>query len=93
MDEKHIEKKLTQHVKNQGGIALKLTTPGHAGIPDRLILLPNGRIGFIELKAPGKKPRPLQQHRINQLKKLGFHATYINNTNQIRDVIHEIQTT
>ncbi|CAB0518882.1 VRR-NUC domain-containing protein [Corynebacterium diphtheriae] len=93
MDEKHIEQQLTQHVKNLGGIALKLTTPGTAGIPDRLILLPKGHIGFIELKAPNKKPRPLQQHRINQLQQLGFHATYINHPNQIRNAIHEIQTT
>ena len=48
-------------VKKNSGIALKLVCPSFAGMPDRLILLPDGHIGFAELKAPGKKPRPLHQ--------------------------------
>ena len=63
MIEKQIENKLTMAVKNNGGIALKLVCPSFAGMPDRLILLPDGHIGFAELKAPGKKPRPLQLSR------------------------------
>ena len=63
MIEKQIENKLTTAVKKNGGIALKLVCPSFAGMPDRLILLPDGHIGFAELKAPGKKPRPLQLSR------------------------------
>ena len=54
MIEKQIENKLTMAVKNNGGIALKLVCPSFAGMPDRLILLPDGHIGFAELKAPAK---------------------------------------
>ena len=54
MIEKQIENKLTMAVKKNGGIALKLVCPSFAGMPDRLILLPDGHIGFAELKAPGK---------------------------------------
>ena len=43
-----------------GGICPKLVSPGFDGMPDRMVLLPNGRIGFVEVKAPGEKPRPLQ---------------------------------
>ena len=60
MREKEIEKKLTQMVKKAGGICPKLVSPGFDGMPDRMVLLPNGRICFVEVKAPGEKPRPLQ---------------------------------
>ena len=67
MLEKQIEQKLSLMVKQQGGMALKFVSPSFAGMPDRLVLLPDGIIAFVELKAPGKKPRPLQlsRHRRN----------------------------
>ena len=49
MNEKQIENKLTMAVKKTGGIAPKLVCPGFAGMPDRLILLPDGHVGFAEL--------------------------------------------
>nr|WP_144461865.1 VRR-NUC domain-containing protein [Siminovitchia fortis] len=70
MREKDIENYLRNQVKKIGGIAYKFESPGNAGVPDRLVLLPGGRVHFVELKAPGKKPTALQlaQHRkINKL--------------------------
>lgn len=63
MREKTIEAKLVQAVRTKGGLALKFTSPGFDGVPDRLVLLPGGKIAFIELKAPGKTLRPLQVRR------------------------------
>ena len=63
MREKTIEQHLVKAVKNGGGIAPKLVSPGFDGMPDRLVLLPGGKIGFVEVKAPGKEPRPLQVAR------------------------------
>ena len=60
MREKTIEQHLVKAVKNSGGIAPKLVSPGFDGMPDRLVLLPGGKIGFVEGKVPGKEPRPLQ---------------------------------
>ena len=60
MREKTIEQKFREAVRNAGGLALKFTSPGWDGMPDRLALLPGGRMAFVEVKAPGKKPRPLQ---------------------------------
>ena len=60
MREKSIEHHLVKAVKNSGGIAPKLVSPGFDGMPDRLVLLPGGKIGFVEVKVPGKEPRPLQ---------------------------------
>lgn len=59
MREKAVEQKLTLMVKKRGGICPKFISPGMDGVPDRLVLLPGGRIAFIELKAEGKTLRPL----------------------------------
>ena len=72
MLEKTIEKKLTTAVKKAGGIAPKFVSPSFAGMPDRLILLPDGKFAFAELKAPGESPRPLQKARHRRLRSLGF---------------------
>jgi len=92
MLEKYIEKKLVEAVKRMGGIAAKFVSPGLDGMPDRLVLLPNGKITFVELKAPGKKPRPLQFRRIKQLQELGFACYVIDNDEQIGGILDEIQS-
>ena len=63
MREKTIEAKLVKNVRSMGGLALKFSSPGVDGVPDRLVLLPGGRIAFIELKAPGETLRSLQVRR------------------------------
>lgn len=92
-NEKYIEARLTEAVKIRGGIAPKLVSPGFAGMPDRLILLPDGRMAFAELKTPGKKPRPFQVSRHELLRKLGYRVYVIDDTKQIGGVIDEILTT
>jgi chromatin segregation and condensation protein Rec8/ScpA/Scc1 (kleisin family) len=70
--EKEIEAKLKKEVEKVGGLALKFISPGVAGVPDRIVLLPYKVIAFVELKAPGEQLRPLQLKRKKQLEKLGF---------------------
>jgi hypothetical protein len=72
MKEKLIEKKLVCRTKEMGGLALKLTCLGFAGLPDRLILLPGAKLGFAEVKETGMKPRPLQVNVMKMLSDLGF---------------------
>ena len=72
MREKEIEAALVKAAKKRNGMALKFISPGMSGVPDRLGLLPDGKLGFIELKAPGKKMRLLQEKRKRQLEALGF---------------------
>ena len=88
--ERTIEQKLAARVRAMGGIAPKFTSPGFDGMPDRLVLLPSGRMGFVELKAPGKKPRPLQLVRHRLLRRLGFKVYVIDEINQIDGVLEEI---
>jgi hypothetical protein len=88
--EKYIEQKLVKAVKELGGIAPKFASPGLDGVPDRIVLLPMGRIAFIELKAPGKKMRPLQVKRKRQLEALGFLVYCIDGIEQIYEVLKEM---
>ncbi|MCR5487089.1 MAG: VRR-NUC domain-containing protein [Lachnospiraceae bacterium] len=90
MREKTIEQKLVRATKAVGGIAPKLVSPGFDGMPDRLIILPGGRIGFVEVKAPGKKPRPLQISRHDLLRRLGCRVYVLDDTGQIETILREI---
>lgn len=58
--EKDIEKRFCKGIREKGGLPYKFTSPGNAGVPDRLVILPNGSVHFVELKRPGGKLRPLQ---------------------------------
>ena len=93
MREREIEQKFTQAVKKLGGLALKFMSPGYDGMPDRLALLPDGKIGFVEVKAPGKVPRPLQRQRHRLLRELGFHVYVLDDKSQIGGIIDDIQST
>ena len=91
MREREIEKSLVGSVKRMGGICPKWVSPGLDGVLDRIVLFPGGRIGFVELKAPGKKMRPLQKKRKEKLESLGFLVFCIDRTEQIEEVLREIQ--
>ncbi len=90
MREKTIELQLTRDVKKLGGMCPKLVCPGTDGMPDRLVLLPGCRIGFVEVKAPGKEPRPLQVMRHRQLQALGFPVFVLDGPEQIPDILQAI---
>ena len=90
MREKETEMKLVQAANRMGGIAPKLVCPGFDGMPDRLLLLPGGRMAFAELKAPGKEPRPIQARRIQQLRHLGDPVYVIDRPEQIGGVLREV---
>lgn len=85
--EKAIEKALKRHVEALGGLCMKFSSPGVAGVPDRICLLPAGRIVFVELKQPGKKARPLQDYRMRQIRDRGFEVVVIDSIDQIKEVI------
>ena len=91
MREKSIEQALVRETKRRGGICPKFTSPGMDGMPDRLVLFPEGILVFVEVKAPGEKPRPLQLHRHEQLRRLGFHVYVLDGLDQIGGLLDEIQ--
>ena len=91
MREKQIEQRLVKAVKARGGLCPKLVSPGTDGMPDRMVLLPDSHMGFVEVKAPGKKPRPLQQRRHEQLRELGYKVSVLDDPEQIPPILDEIR--
>ena len=90
MLERELENKLKRAVQARGGLALKFVSPGLAGVPDRLILLPGARVVFAELKAPGQKLRPLQQKRKRQLENLGFAVYTVDSVAAMEKLLQEV---
>lgn len=86
MREPEIEKKLKKAVEATGGKCLKFVSPGMAGVPDRICLFPGGRALFVEVKAPGITPRPLQLKRHEELRKLGFGVAVIDSEDKIDEI-------
>ena len=91
MQEKVIEHRLVLEAKKRGGLALKFVSPGIDGVPDRIVLLPHGKLAFVELKAPGNTMRPLQVRRKEQLEALGFLVYCVDGVGQIGGILDEIQ--
>ena len=87
MRERDLERYTTMVIKSHGGLALKFISTGYAGVPDRLVLMPGRKMCFMELKAPGRKPRPLQVRRIKQLRALGFKVFVVDRKEQIGGII------
>lgn len=91
MREREIEHKLFLTTKATGGIALKFVSPGMDGMPDRIVLMADGHMGFVEVKAPGKHPRALQEARHRMLRRLGYRVYVLDNIEQIGGIIDGIQ--
>lgn len=91
MREKYIEQRLTRQAKQRGGLCEKWNS-GTAGWPDRIVLLPDGKFGFVEVKAPSKEPRALQVHRHEQLRALGYKVFILDNPTQIGGILDEIES-
>ena len=91
MREKVIERKLIQAVRQCGGLALKFVSPGFNGVPDRLLLFMGGKVAFVEVKAPGEKPRPLQEHRLEQLRRMGFPVFVVDSEEAIREMLDDMK--
>lgn len=93
MLEKEIEICLKNKVKSDlGGIALKFTSPGFNGVPDRIVLAPMGRIYFVETKAPGKKLRKLQEWVCGLIRDLGFVVLRVDTKEKVDDFIRRVQS-
>lgn len=86
MNEQFIESQLKKAVEASGGLCWKLVCPGTSGVPERICLM-NSQAVFVELKAPGKQPRPIQQRRMNQLRQQGFTALVVDSVDGIQEVL------
>ena len=87
MREATVERYLRERVKEEGGVAIKLNTKSGRGWPDRIVMLPGGRLAFVEVRASGRKATKLQQLRIDQINALGLHALVIDSKEAVDDFL------
>jgi len=88
--EKALERKLGAEVKKLGGWSVKMLSGLITGLPDRLVLLPGGRVYFVELKSTGKKPTKIQSAIHEKLRGLGFKVLVVDNSEKINEFIKSI---
>lgn len=91
MRERDVERALVKAVQSRGGICPKWVSPGLDGVPDRIVMLPDGKIGFVELKAPGERPRALQIARMRQIERLGYKVFVCDEIRLIEGILSEIE--
>lgn len=87
MREKLIEERFIREVKKAGGLALKVNSTSMKGLPDRMVLLPNGVLFFAEIKATGKRARALQNFVHKKLRALGFDVYIIDSIEMVKEVL------
>ena len=90
--EKDIERYLIFEVKKRGGLALKFISPGFTGVPDRIVMFPNGKIAFIEVKDTGKDLRPRQRYVKQQFENLGFKVEKLDSKQKVKELLDAICT-
>lgn len=88
--ERDIEKWLREKIQQLGGVAMKFTSLGNDGVPDRIAILPGGQVWFIELKKDGEVPTKIQEWQIERLRKLGCNVAVIAGMKEARAWIWEV---
>ena len=88
--EKVLEAELRERCKALGWMCIKLTSQYQRGLPDRLILMPGGRVCFAEIKTTGKKPTALQRVTHERLRALGYRVEVVDTTESLDNLIVEL---
>ncbi len=89
--ENRVEQRLIDGVKALGGSTFKFVSPGLAGVPDRIVILPGGIVHFVELKAPGGKPSRIQLRRIAQFRKLDVTALVLTGIDEVERYLDNLR--
>ena len=91
MLEKNVERHLVTEIKRLGGMCIKLLSPGTAGVPDRLVILPDGRIVFAELKTETGRLSKIQEYTIGEMRKRGADVRVLYGLSDVKKFIAEVK--
>ena len=90
MRESELEKWLVDYCVRRNCLTYKFTSPQNKGVPDRIIIAPNGKVGFLELKQKGKKPTKLQIRRIEEIQAQGVAADWADDKLSCRTFVNQL---
>ena len=89
MRESQIEARLVQGVKARGGMCLKFVSPGSPGVPDRIVIAPDGRVCFVELKTEIGRLASIQRWMIEEMKNHGAAVRVIKGPEAVKEFLEE----
>lgn len=92
MLEKDIEARLVRGVKALGGLCYKFTSPGTTGVPDRVVILPGGRVIFVELKTRIGRLSEVQKYQTSEIKKRGAEVRVLKGLDQVKAFLAEVSS-
>lgn len=90
MRESAVERRLTEMLRKRGALCLKFVSPGNPGVPDRIVLLPGGRVIFTELKVQDGRTGALQERQIARMRGLGADVRVLKGVEQVRGFVEEV---
>ena len=91
MLEKQIERRLVEGVKRLGGLCYKFVSPGHPGVPDRIIITAVGRVIFAELKTDTGRLSKLQRYTVSEMQKRGADVRVVKGLDEVKALLAEIE--
>lgn len=89
--ENRVERRLIDGVKALGGITFKFVSPGRAGVPDRVVILPGGTVHFVELKAQGGSASALQQRMLAKLRRMDVTALVLTGADEVERYLDNLR--
>ena len=89
--ENRVERRLIDGVKALGGITFKFVSPGRAGVPDRVVILPGGTVHFVELKARGGRASALQQRVLAKLRRMDVTALVLTGVDEVERYLDNLR--
>lgn len=90
MRERDIEARLVRMVRERGGLCYKFVSPGNDGVPDRIVITPDGRTIYVELKSERGRLSALQAHQLQELRRCGADARVLKGLEQVRAFVEEV---
>lgn len=90
MKESEVERRLVQMVRKRGGLCYKFVSPGNPGVPDRIIITPDGRTIYVELKTEIGRLANIQQWQIAEMQKRGAEVRVVKGLDAVKALVEEV---
>ena len=92
MKESAIEESFREQVKKKNCLCFKFISPGNSGVPDRIVVTPEGKVIFVELKARGGMVGRVQQYQINRLLDRNCDVRILRGMDDVNRFVEEVIT-